>query len=147
MTFILSALGWLKLVPKPAWYALGLVAALLLVWHVHTGWERKAYNDAFNAGWTKQKVQTDAEIAKNAINVASIDTLQTALADKNAESLARAKAYADAKAADASTIAEMDRRAKADSSRLETLQRLAKDLPDNPQCRVPAALLANLDGL
>jgi len=147
MTFVLSALGYLKLVPKPVWYALGIVAGLLLLWHVHSGLERKAYDDAYNAGWTTQKVQTDAEIRKNAINLASIGTLQTALADKNAESEVRAKAFADAKAADAATRADMDKRQKADASRLETLQRLAKDLPTNPQCVAPAALLDNLDGL
>lgn len=147
MTFLLSALGYLKLVPKPAWYALGILAALLMLWHIHSGWERKAYNDAYNAGWAKQKVLTDAEVQKNAVNLASINTLQSALADKNAESEARAKAFADAKAADAATLAEMDKRQKADASRLETLQRLARDLPENPQCKVPAALRAQLEGL
>lgn len=77
----------------------------------------------------------------------SIDTLQSALDDKNRESEARAKAYADSKSADAQTIALMDARQKADASRLDTLQRLARDLPDNLQCRVPAALTAQLDGL
>lgn len=147
IAFGLRLLGWLKLIPKPVWYALGIIAALLLLWRVHAGWERAAYNTAYNAGVAKQKVQTDAEIAKNAVNLASINTLQTALAEKNAESEARAKAYADVKASDAATIADLDKRQKADASRLETLQRLARDLPDNPQCRVPAALAANLDGL
>lgn len=147
MTFILSALGYLKLVPKPVWYALGIVAALLMLWRVHSGWERAAYDAAYNAGVAKQKVLTDAEVRKNAINLASINTLQTALADKNAESEARAKAFADAKAADAATIADMDKRQKADASRLETLQRLARDLPENPACRVPPALSAQTEGL
>jgi hypothetical protein len=77
----------------------------------------------------------------------SIDALQGALDDKNAESLSRARAYTDARAADAATLATMDARAKADASRLDTLRRLARDLPDNPACRVPAALAANLEGL
>lgn len=147
MGFALSALGYLKLVPKPVWYALGIVAALLLLWRVHAGWERAAYDAAFNAGVAKQKALTDAEVRKNAVNLASINTLTTALREKNAESDARAKAFADAKAADAATIADMDKRQKADASRLETLQRLARDLPENPACRVPAALSAQLEGL
>lgn len=126
----------------------GIILAMLAgLWALHGHWERAAYNAAYNAGVAKQKVQTDAEIRKNAVNLASINTLTTALADKNAESLARAKAYTDAKAADAATIADMDKRAKADASRLETLQRLARDLPDNPACRVPAALSAQTEGL
>lgn len=147
MPFIPSALGYLKLVPKPVWYALGIVAALLMLWRAHAGWERAAYNDAFKAGVAKQKVLTDAEVQKNAANLASINTLQTALADKNAESERRAKQYADAKAEDTATVAEMNKRQKADASRIETLQRLARDLPENPSCRVPAALAAQIEGL
>jgi len=147
MTFLLSALGWLKLVPKPVWYALGIVAALLMLWHMHSGWEKDSYNAAYNAGWEKQKVQTDNEVRKNTINLTSIGKLTAALNDKNAESEARAKAFADVKTQDAATIADMDKRAKADASRLETLRKLAADLPDQPGCRVPAALSANLEGL
>jgi len=91
--------------------------------------------------------QRDTEIAKNAVNLESITRLSDALDAKNAESEARAKAYADVKASDAATIADLDKRQKADASRLETLKRLARDLPDNPACRVPAALAANLEGL
>lgn len=84
---------------------------------------------------------------KLAISNASIDTLTAALNDKNAESEARAKAYADSKAEDAATLAEMEARRKQDASRIATLQGLAKDLPDNPNCKAPAALLENLKGL
>lgn len=147
MTFILSALGWLKLVPKPVWYALGIIAALLLLWQVHAGWEHAAYNRAFNAGYLKQAQATADANAKLGISNASIGRLQSALADMTAQSEARAKAYADVKASDAATIADLDKRQKADASRLDTLKALARDLPTNPQCRVPAALAANLDGL
>jgi len=91
--------------------------------------------------------QRDTEIAKNAVNLESITRLSDALDAKNAESEARAKAYADVKASDAATIADLDKRQKADASRLETLQRLVRDLPDNPACRVPAALSAQTGGL
>jgi len=101
--------------------------------------------------WQKLDVlhsaQRDTEIAKNAVNLESITRLSGALDAKNAESEARAKAYADVKASDAATIADLDKRQKADASRLETLQRLARDLPDNPACRVPAALSAQTGGL
>jgi hypothetical protein len=96
----------------------------------------------------EQQVELTASAeSKLAVSNASINTLTTALNDKNAESEARARAYSDTKAADAQTIATMDARAKADASRLDTLRRLSRDLPDNPVCRVPAALAANLEGL
>lgn len=147
IAFALKALGWLKLVPKPVWYALGIVAGLLLLWQVHAGWERSAYNDAYNAGYLKQAQLTASANAKLSISNASIDKLTTVLNDKNAESVARAKAYADSKTVDAQTIAVMDARQKADASRLETLRGLAASLPDQPGCRVPAALTAQLDDL
>lgn len=101
----------------------------------------------FKKLYEAQTQATASANAKLAISNASIDSLTAALNAKNAESEARAKLYADAKAQDAATLAEMDRRQKADASRLETLQRLARDLPENPACRVPAALSAQLEGL
>jgi len=96
---------------------------------------------------TLHSAQRDTEIAKNAVNLESITRLSDALDAKNAESEARAKSYADSKAADAATIADLDKRQKADAIRLETLRKLAADLPDNPACRVPAALSAQTGGL
>lgn len=101
----------------------------------------------YKALWQQEQAAHQLTVAKLAISNASIDTLTAALNDKNAESLVRAQAYADSKVADAKTVAAMDARQGADASRLETLKRLARDLPDNPACRVPAALVANLEGL
>jgi hypothetical protein len=101
----------------------------------------------FKKLYEQQVGLTASANAKLSISNASIATLQAALDSKNAESEARAKAYADSKAADAKTIADMDARQKADASRLDTLKRLAVSLPTNPACKAPAALLANLEGL
>lgn len=96
----------------------------------------------------EQQVELTASAnSKLAVSNASINTLTTALNDKNAESLKRAADYDAVKTQGAAIVAEMDKRAKADASRLETLKRLARDLPNNPACRVPAALAANLEGL
>lgn len=101
----------------------------------------------FKKLYENQVQLTASANAKLSISNASIDTLQAALDSKNAESEQRARDYAAAKAADTATIAEMDKRQEADSSRIQTLLKLAKDLPENPQCRVPAALSAQIEGL
>lgn len=89
----------------------------------------------------------DLANSKLLISNASIASLTNALNAKNAESEKRAADFQVSKTQDAKSIADMDARAKADASRLDTLQRLAKDLPDNPNCKAPAALLAQLKGL
>jgi hypothetical protein len=85
MGFALKALGYLKLVPKPVWYALGILAALLMLWHIHSGWERKAYNDAYNAGWAVEHKAHEQTIANyraaqataKATNVATVGAVET----------------------------------------------------------------------
>lgn len=91
--------------------------------------------------------QTANEIAKEQMDLASIAEMRRNLDAKNAESDARAKALADSKATDASNLARADARQRADRSRIQTLQALAKDLPVNPNCRAPVAVVANLEGL
>jgi hypothetical protein len=91
--------------------------------------------------------QTANEIAKEQIDLASIAEMRRNLDAKNAESDARAKALADSKATDAQNVAAADARQKADRSRIQTLQALAKDLPIDPHCRAPAAVVTNLEGL
>jgi hypothetical protein len=101
--------------------------------------------------WQKQDAlhvsQRDVEIQKNGINLASIDTLSKALAAKNAESEARAKAYADAKAADARTVADLDRRYSSTAARVAALQAIARVPGGNEACRVPTAVAGALEGL
>lgn len=120
-------------------FVVGVLGLLLLI----------AKGDArhYKALWQQEQAAHQLTAAKLATSNASIDTLTAALNDKNAESVARAQAYADSKASDAKTVAAMDARQRADASRLEALHRLARDLPDQPACRVPAALSAQLEGL
>ncbi len=93
MTFILSALGWLKLVPRWAYAALGVVAVLLLLWHIHGGWEKDAYNAAYNAGWTVEHKAHEQTIANyksaaaeaermDKANIVRVTKEQTAITEK-----------------------------------------------------------------
>lgn len=154
MTFLLgflgigkTVLGFLKSLPWQVYAILGGILALLFLWHVHTGWEKDAYNAAFNAGWNKQKVLTDAEIAKNTINLRSIGKLTQAIADQNADVQRRAKAFDDSKAANAATIADMDRRAVSSDARRSRLEAIARAPGGNEACRAPKALTDSLEGL
>jgi len=92
------------------------------------------------------KLTADAS-SKLDISNASIGRLQSDLAEMTAQSEARAKEYADTKAEDAQRIADMDRRQKSDASRIDTLKHLAATLPDQPGCKVPTAVAAQLEGL
>jgi hypothetical protein len=96
---------------------------------------------------TLHSAQRDTEIAKNAVNLESITRLSDALDAKNAESEARAKAYADVKASDAATIADLDKRYAATKASRDALQAIAKVATANPSCRVPSALSGALEGL
>lgn len=152
------------------WKAIGgaiIVAVLVILWRSAAGeaadtrqqrdalaqWQQAIRQDVSRAAGVKDAKGNPGLLPLDRVEAQivylgkSIDALQAALDAKNTESEQRAQAYADSKAADAQTIAAMDARQKADASRLETLQRLAKDLPENPQCRVPAALAAQLEGL
>jgi hypothetical protein len=91
--------------------------------------------------------QRDAEIAKNAVNLESITRLTDALDAKNAESEARARAYSDTKAADAQTIADLDKRYASTRASRDALQAIAKVAAANPSCPVPMALSGALEGL
>ncbi|MFA6031801.1 MAG: hypothetical protein WC889_02740 [Myxococcota bacterium] len=90
------------------------------------------------------------EVAKHSVSLASIKELRDVIDAKNAESDARAKAYADSKAADAKAIADLDRRFDASRGRIATLSAIAKaseNAPADRGCRAPSALLVALDDL
>lgn len=147
MTFLLSLLGigktigtWLKAIPWQAYATLAGIVALLFVWHVHTGWEKAAYNDAFNKGWAAQKVYTD-------INLRSIDTLQAALDQKNAESEQRAAALTASKAQDAMDVQKADKAQADDAPRRGILQGIQDGATLKPSCRVSSALSGAVEGL
>ena len=90
MSILLSILGagkaiggWLKSLPWQVYAILAGIAAILFLWHVHAGWEKVAHDAAYAEGVAAEKVSTDAEIAKNAINLASIVRLKAQIADQN----------------------------------------------------------------
>jgi hypothetical protein len=153
MGLLVSLLGIGKtirdfLAKLPWWvYAIvGAILAFLFAWHIHSGWEKAAYNDAYNAGWSAQKKLTDAEIEKNRVNLRSIGTLETALAGKNTESDARAKAFEQAKLDSASQVAALNARWAAGESARGRLQAILRN-PPSAQCKVPSEVLSGLEGL
>lgn len=148
MTFLLSllgfigktAFGWLKMLPWQAYAIFAGIVALLFVWHLHTGWEKAAYNDAFNKGWAAQKVYTD-------INLRSINDLQTALDQKNSESEQRAAALASSKAQDAMDVKKANAAQADDAPRRGILQGIQDSATLKPSCRVSSALSGAVEGL
>jgi hypothetical protein len=91
--------------------------------------------------------ERDVEIAKNAVNLASIADLEAALKAKEADSAARADAFNGSKVQNAASVATADARRAADNSRVDTLRTMATTLPTSPDCTAPSALLNNLKGL
>lgn len=142
-----SITGVLANIPPKVWMALGVVLALLLAWHIHSGWEKASgktyWNQGFNSVWPRY----DAEVKKNAINLASIKELEADLAAKNAESDARAKALADSKAASDADQIRFAALRKADANKDETLKGIRDGALAKPTCRVPPVLTDQLGGL
>lgn len=101
----------------------------------------------FQKLYETQAQLTASANAKLSISNASIDTLTGALDAKNAESEARAKAYTDAQAANAATIADLDKRYASTKASRDALQAIAKVATANPSCKVPMALSGALEGL
>jgi hypothetical protein len=101
--------------------------------------------------WQKQDelhvAQRDTEIAKNAVNLTSIGTLQGIIAEKNKESDIRAKAFTDAKDANARTIADLDKRYGSTAARVAALTAISRVGGGEGPCRVPAAVASALEGL
>lgn len=87
------------------------------------------------------------EVAKNAVQRASITEMQHNLDAKNAESDARAKAFADARAADQKDIARLDALNRANAPRIAALQSIVGSAGHDPACKAPAVLLSSLEGL
>lgn len=85
--------------------------------------------------------------SKLAISNASIQTLNDALDAANAQSDARAKAYADSKAEDQSTIATLDKQYAGTDAQRRALEAIAKVPGGDVACKAPDALVLNLEGL
>lgn len=134
-------------IPPKVWYAIGAVVALLVLWHIHTGWEKANWNAGYNAGFNVQQKRLDRARADNAIQRASIAEMERNLAAKNAESDARAKALADSIAASNADQARFAALRKADASKDETLKGIRDGALAKPTCKVPPALIDQLGGL
>lgn len=145
--WIKSAVSFAQAIPPKVWYALAIIAAVLLLWHIHSVKERAAYNAAFNAGFAAEKVNTDLARADNAIQRASIAQLEGIVRDKNAESDARALALSGSRVQDATDVSKADAAQKADASRKGTLEGIRDGAALKPTCKVPDALTASLGGL
>lgn len=129
-----------KLILAGVALALFAVPTVALFITRHTLASVKSDRDVFHA-------QRDAEIAKNTVNLSSIAKLGEMIAAKNAESDARAKAFQDAKAADARTIADLDRRYAATGAAKARLETIARLPGSNPACRAPRAVTDSLEGV
>ena len=146
MPFVLSLLGPLLKLPRWVYAVVAGIVLLGALWAIHGHWERKAHDAAFAEGVAKQKVQTDAAIMREAVDLASINTLQTALTDKNNESLARAKALTDAKATDAANRAALDKQYASTKAARDALLAMSK-VTGNGGCKIPPVLSSALEGL
>lgn len=133
-------------VPQAKLVLAGIMLALFAVPTVgllitrHTLASVKLERDAFHA-------QRDAEIAKNTVNLRSIADLQSALADKNAESERRAKALTDAQAEDQRNRAAFDKQQVATDGKIKALEAIARAPGGNADCRAPKAVTDALEGL
>lgn len=122
---------------------LGIALAAALIWGGIEHLSASHYHKL-----TDQNAAT-AQLANSKLEIsnASIDTLTNALSQMNAQSDARAKAYADSKAQDAQTIAELDRQYAGTDAQRKALEAIAKVPGGSDACRAPAALTRNLEGL
>lgn len=116
---------------------LGLALALWLARRDAAGWEKKA---------DERQAELAGERAAHAVTRASVDRLETVVAQKNAESRARAVALEQAKVQAAADIAAADERWRATSDQVERLRMLAKE-KGKPGCEVPKRLAAELENL
>jgi|SRR3569623_1384059 len=105
-------------------------------------------------GWTHAAGQRDDQISRNgelnlklATSNQSIETLQGALAAKNAESLARAAALAASEKQRAADDLRLAQEQKASQTQIYRLNALARSTRPVGDCTVPKELDDALDGL
>lgn len=93
IAFALKALGWLKLLPSWIYYAIAGIALCVAAVVIHGHLERKAYDAAWNAGWSADHVvymQTVADYRAAVVeatridkaNIARVQGEQTAITEK-----------------------------------------------------------------
>lgn len=91
--------------------------------------------------------QVQTEQAKHAVTRQSLDSCTTEIGRRNAEADARAKAYADAKAKDAQTIAKLNEMAKDSAKRIAVLEGIRQHAEATGACAVAAGILEQAKGL
>lgn len=115
----------------------GMAAALFIT---------RATLDGAKRDLAKTTAAYQLEIAKHAVTRQSVATLEGVLEQKNAESLARAKAFDDARAKAEADLAALNGRYLAGETRRKALEGLAaKD--SGARCPVPGGLLSGLEDL
>lgn len=133
------AIAWALL--KRFWWTIP-IAGFAIAWLI-------AASDARHYHKLSDQNAASAQLAnsKLAISNASIDTLTNALNAMNADADARAKAYADSKAQDAATIADLDKRYAGTKPVRDALAAIVAMPGGNGACKVPSALSAALKEL
>lgn len=141
---LLGVRAWLKSLPWQAWAILAAVALLALGWWQHGKAQERAFNAAFNAGY-EARARFDAP--KFAIQDRSIAELTAVVAQKNAESIARAKALDASRSDDVANVRRADAAAKATRARIETIRGIGEHSASAAPCKAPDALLTQMEGL
>ncbi|RIA37460.1 hypothetical protein DFR49_3345 [Hephaestia caeni] len=98
---------------------------------------------------TKSRIAADVQYLATAArtNRKSLDDATKEIGRLNGEADARAKAYADAKARDASTIAKLDALAKGSDRRIQILEGIRQHAEAAGDCPVAAGLIEQAEGL
>jgi hypothetical protein len=119
----------------------GILALGVWVWRVD-GLRAQHLADLHTA-----QAQFTAESNAHRVTLASLAQCQSTLAEKSAESDARAKAYSDAQAQDQANTKANDAKQRATDGQRAALEAIAKVPGGSVPCKVPGALAASLKGL
>lgn len=138
---VVSVLAFI--LPRWKWLLGGLATVIALVMILSLKAEVRHLGKELDAS----RAQTATANAKLAVSNASINELQRALEDKNAESERRAAALTASRDESARDTERFNSLQKADAGRIDTLRAIAAAASKNPGCRVPAALSGALEGL
>lgn len=137
---------------------LGLVGLALWVMRVnhlraqYHGYADDAVAALASAGFVKPKpdhiaLDINALAKARDANAASLKQARAIIANDNAQSAARAKAYSDSKSQDAANNTENDKLEASTAGQRAALGAIAKVPGGSVPCKVPDALTANLKGL
>lgn len=88
-----ALIAFAKGLPTWVWIALGIVAALLFGWHIHTGWERANWNAGYNTAYAQGRAALDQTVTNyraaaaeakraDAANVARVKSKQSTITER-----------------------------------------------------------------